>query len=350
VQSLLVFNLSIRRKLRITPLVLLISVSVFAQQRPHYTQYIMNNYILNPAISGIENYIDVKLSARNQWVGLSGAPTTFYATVHGPIGKSDFKTNATSFDMKGENPRGRQYWESYTAAPPHHGIGLTVLNYRTGYINRFTSYATYAYHLGISDQMSLAAGFGAGLSGTSINRSRIELANPIDPAIGAAAGQFHKMTPELNAGLWLYGADFFAGLSAQQIIPVKTNLVDSSIYRSTLVPHIMATAGYRFFISETVTALPSVMTRYIPSMPIYMDLNVKFQYLDRLWLGASYRFKEGYAAMAGVNVSSTFNISYSYDLNYSKYLLGTMHRGTHEIVLGFMLNNGYGDMCPRNVW
>ena len=74
----------------------------FAQQRPHYTQYILNNYILNPALSGIENYTDVKLSARDQWVGLNGAPQTFYFTIQGPIGKKDYRTNATSFDMPGE--------------------------------------------------------------------------------------------------------------------------------------------------------------------------------------------------------------------------------------------------------
>ena len=69
-----------------------------AQQRPHYTQYIMNNYIVNPAIGGIENYVDVKLSARNQWIGIEGAPKTFYATIHGAIGKSDYRESATSFD------------------------------------------------------------------------------------------------------------------------------------------------------------------------------------------------------------------------------------------------------------
>ncbi|RYZ27739.1 MAG: type IX secretion system membrane protein PorP/SprF, partial [Sphingobacteriales bacterium] len=31
-----------------------------AQQKPHYTQYIMNQYILNPAITGIENYTDIE--------------------------------------------------------------------------------------------------------------------------------------------------------------------------------------------------------------------------------------------------------------------------------------------------
>src|SRR6266487_658276 len=100
----------------------------FAQQRPHYTQYILNNYILNPALSGIENYTDLKISARDQWVGFNGAPRTVYLTIHGPLGKKDYKTSPTSFNIPGENPRGNSYWESYTASENHHGIGLTVLN------------------------------------------------------------------------------------------------------------------------------------------------------------------------------------------------------------------------------
>ena len=341
----------ITRMPRLLPIlmILLLTGTVNGQQRPHYTQYILNNYILNPAISGIENYTDVKLSVRNQWVGIPGAPTTFYATVHGPIGKKDFKSNATSFDMKGENPRGRQYWEDYTASPPHHGVGFTMMNYRTGYINRFMAYGTYAYHQGIGPKTTLAAGFGAGIGGTSLDRTKVELANPIDPAIGQGTS-VNNISPEFNAGLWLYGADFFAGVSVHQIIPTKLELVDDAYYGSTLVPHLFATAGYRLFMTEDWTVLPSVMMRYINAMPLYVDINAKFQYQDRFWLGGSYRIREGFAAMAGINISQMFNLSYSYDINNASYLLGPMQKGTHEIVLGFLLNNGYGDMCPRNVW
>ena len=65
--------------------------SLQAQQKPHYSQYVLNQYILNPALTGIENYVDVKLSHRHQWVGLEGAPVTTYATIHGAIGKQDFR-------------------------------------------------------------------------------------------------------------------------------------------------------------------------------------------------------------------------------------------------------------------
>src|SRR5262245_24321018 len=85
--------------------------AVCAQQKPIYTQYILNNYIINPAISGIENYTDIKISHRNQWVGINGAPVTTYLSVQGPIGKQDYRTSATSFQVPGENPRGRSYME-----------------------------------------------------------------------------------------------------------------------------------------------------------------------------------------------------------------------------------------------
>ncbi len=157
------------------------SILLIAQQRPHYSQYIMNNYIVNPAIGGIENYIDVKLSIRNQWVGFDGAPKTFYATIHGPISKKDYRSTFTSFDTKGMNPRGKYYWEDYTSAAPHHGLGMTVVNYSTGYINRLTGFATYSYHLGITDKTSLAAGFG--LCNDFMNTLSFEVQFPIPVAL-----------------------------------------------------------------------------------------------------------------------------------------------------------------------
>src|SRR5215217_4280040 len=127
-----------------------VGIFASAQQRPHYTQYILNNYVLNPAISGIENYVDLKLSARDERVGLNGAPQTAYFTIHTPIGKADFKTSATSYAIPGENPRGRSYWEEYTASEPHHGVGLSIIADKTGNFTRTTVAASYAYHIGLS--------------------------------------------------------------------------------------------------------------------------------------------------------------------------------------------------------
>jgi type IX secretion system PorP/SprF family membrane protein len=330
--------------------------AVIAQQRSHYTQYILNNYILNPALSGIENYTDVKASVRSQWVGLNGAPKTLYFTIHSPIGKQDYKTSATSFNVPGENPRGNSYWESYTASEPHHGVGMSIVNDKTGNFNRFTANVSYAYHLALDARTNLSAGFAAGITTVGLNADGKAFfgPNPSDPAIGGvAAKELRKLKPDLSFGLWLYSADYFIGLSGQQIIPQKLSFVDDATFKSTgkLVPHVFLTAGYRFLLSDDINAIPSVMVKYISGAfknDYQAELNLKLQYQDLFWVGGSYRQFDGYAGMVGVNVGNTFNVGYAYD--FTKTDLRTFSKGTHELMIGFLIGNRYGDTCPRNVW
>jgi type IX secretion system PorP/SprF family membrane protein len=322
-----------------------------AQQRPHYTQYILNNYIINPAVAGIENYTDVKVSHRHQWVGLDGAPVTTYITIHGPLKKSAYeRENPTTFRAAGENPRGKAYWQDYTAADPHHGIGFTMMNDRTGPLNRFSVAATYAYHLGISERTSLSAGISAGVQNMTLNASKLNFEFPVDPAV-AGSGYLNKLRPDVSAGLWMYSANYFVGLAAQNILPSKLTFAEDTLTVTSsgkLVPHLFLSAGYRVFLNDDISLLPSATLRYITPMPIGVDLNAKVQYQDLVWAGASYRFQDGISGMVGVNVNSSFNIGYSYDYTTSR--LNTVSRGSHEIVVGFLLGNKYGDWCPRNIW
>ncbi|KAA2239981.1 type IX secretion system membrane protein PorP/SprF [Chitinophaga agrisoli] len=326
---------------------------VTAQQQPHYTQYIMNPFIINPAVAGIENYWDVKASHRHQWAGLNGSPVTTYLTVHGPLRKSDYpQASPTGFDIEGENPRGRAYWMQYEAPPSHPGVGFTMLNDRTGPLSRFSFSGTYAHHIGLAPRTSLSAGISVGMQSISLDASKLELQDPNDPVI-AGSGLLNKWKPEIAAGLWLYSADYFIGLSAQNIVPMNLGfdegkVVGDSLYRGKLIPHLFLTTGYRMWLSDDLSLLPSVMFKYITAAPVSFDVNAKVQYRDRVWVGASYRYNDGVAGMLGINISSTFNIGYSYD--YTGSSLNTVSRGSHEIMIGFLIGNKYGDLCPRNIW
>lgn len=336
--------------------VFLVATVSYGQQRPHYTQYILNSYVLNPALSGIENYTDLKMSARDQWVGLNGAPKTAYLTIHGALGKKDYKSSATSFSIPGQNPRGNAYWENYTASEPHHGIGMIVVNDRTGSFNRFSASGTYAYHLGLSPVINLAAGFSAGVTVVSVDRSKHDFTgggDPNDPATASLSNELNKVRPDLGAGLWLYSSNYFLGLSAQQIIPQKLVFTDDAaiVEKGRLIPHVFFSGGYRFLLNEDINAIPSFMLKYINGSSnnnFQVEGNVKLQYRDLMWVGGSYRHEDGYAAMLGFNVGNTFNVGYAYDFTTTE--LNTVSRGTHEVVIGFLLGNKWGDTCPRNVW
>ena len=103
--------------------------------------------------------------------------------------------------------------------------------------------------------------------------------------------------------------------------------------------------------NDDINAIPSMMLKYIQGSSennFQVETNIKFQYRDLLWIGGSYRYQDGYAAMLGVNVSNTFNVGYAYDFTTTK--LNTVSRGTHEIVLGFLIGNTYSGACPRCNW
>ncbi|MES2431459.1 MAG: type IX secretion system membrane protein PorP/SprF [Bacteroidota bacterium] len=325
-----------------------------AQQKPQYTQYILNNYILNPALSGIENYVDIKISHRHQWVGLTDAPVTSYITIQGPIGKQDYNTNATTlFEVPGTNPRGKEYWENYSSSPAHHGVGLQIVDDKAGQFVSTSVFGTYAYHLPIGKRANLSAGIGIGASSIRLNTNNLLFehnSQQVDPAV-FGNGTTGKTKIDMNAGLWLYASNYFIGFSAMQLLPQRIDFSDDQTRKNAgkMAPHIFATAGYRFLLSEDFNVLPSVMFKSISPIPMQIDLNMKLAYKDKAWVGASYRNKYGFAGMAGFNAMNLFTLSYSYD--YSVTQINTVSSGTHELILGFILGNKYNsDTCPKNVW
>lgn len=326
----------------------------YAQAKPSYTQYILNNFILNPAIAGIENYTDIRCSYRNQWTGINGAPKTGYLTIHMPIGKKDNGTTATSFEKKGINPRGQEYWGLYEAAPAHHGAGLVLLNDKAGYINRWSLYGNYAYHQPVGLKTTLSLGFSAGLSGVSLDREKIFFGtmDPNDPAIGYANNELSKIKPELGAGLWLYSNRYFVGASVLNVIPGKNRFVLNDRYGATFTPNYFFTAGYRINVYDDFNLIPSFMYQYWQPQLSGLHTNLKLQYRDIFWTGAGYRFSDlisGYSALAGFSVSNTLNMSYSYEVA-STSRLRNYTGNTHEIMIGLILGNRFGDGCPRNIW
>ncbi|MFP5039379.1 type IX secretion system membrane protein PorP/SprF [Parasediminibacterium sp. JCM 36343] len=333
-----------------------------AQQRPYYTQYILNNYLINPAVAGIDNYTDIKASHRVQWVGLTDAPVTTYLTISAPTKKKlydiDRETPTSVYPSGTNNMLGGT---PYQPPDSHGGVGFTILNDKTGPLNRFAAYGTYAYHLNLTSTTNLALGVSAGITQMSLDASKLNFdgsANGTgggsDPAVGTSTGILNKINPDISAGLWLYSKNYFIGLAAQQIVPDKlyftdySNSSDSVKTVGKFVPHIFAQAGYKFELDEDLTLLPSVLVRYISPLPVGFDINTKLEYQNKIWVGGGYRYQDGFTAMLGLNINYSINIGYSYD--YTTSALNAISRGTHEILVGFLIGNKYDDYAPRHAW
>jgi type IX secretion system PorP/SprF family membrane protein len=324
-----------------------------AQAKSSYNQYILNNFVLNPAQAGIENYTDIKVSTRNQWTGINGSPVTTYVTAHKPLGKTDYNTSPTSNAVPGQNPRGREYWKEYTAPDPHHGVGIIAMVDKAGYINRWNVSLAYAYHKPISTKTTIAAGFTGGVSGINIDRTKATFSdNVTDLALGLAATDTRKIKPEVGAGLMVYSAKFFGGISVLNIIPGKAKFTTADKYGTYFTPNYFATVGMRASLGEDFTLIPSIMVQYWQPQLLGAHANAKLLYMDKAWLGASYRYSDflkGYSAMAGFNFSNTVNVGYSYEVATNSRLR-TYTGNTHEVIFGFTIGNKYSDACPKNVF
>lgn len=313
-----------------------------AQQRPQFTQYFFNNYLINPAISGIERYIDTKVGYRTQWVGLSGAPVTSFLYAYMPVGKNYIYSNSGSFAGEGNDPNSRSYLQNYTAAEPHHGVGFNVIKDQAGPFNSLNFNVSYAYHMGLSPRLNLALGVNAGLSNDNLDIEKIDADKRNDPAVQNSLGNFTN--PDAGVGVWLYGPSFFLGASAQQLLASMSKIT----YGGKEVPHFYLTGGYKFMVADNISVLPSVMLKYANPSPLTVDVSARVMFRDVFWLGGGYRQGDSFAAIAGFNMGSFINLSYSYDFTTSD--LNAVSRGTHEIILGLLLNNRYKVSCPQMLW
>jgi type IX secretion system PorP/SprF family membrane protein len=325
--------------------IVLSTLVTVAQQRPQYTQYVFNNLLLNPAVTGIENYTDVKAGYRSQWTGLQGAPITSYLTVDAPLGNAFLQGDASAFPASGgENPSSRLYTQNYMAAEPHHGIGFTLVSDVAGPITQTNIDATYAYHIGISSNVNLSLGVSAGMSRISLNTSELSLETPIDPAI--ANGNNSQWKPDLGTGVWLYASNYYVGASVQQLLPTNLYFSTNNYNQSKTVPQYFLTSGVKLFLTDDITLMPSFLIKVINPEPVTYDINAKLSFQDKFWFGGSYRHDDSFGVLAGVNISSFINIGYSYDITTSA--LNTVSNGTHEIVISLLLNNRYKVTCPQH--
>lgn len=320
----------------------------FAQQKPQYTQYVFNNFLLNPAVSGIENYTDVKAGYRSQWTGLEGAPVTSYLTINTPIGQNFLQGDATAFPANGGiNPSSRLYTQNYMAAEPHHGIGFMLVSDKAGPITQTNIDATYAYHLGLTERLNLAVGVSAGVSHASLDLTKLSFENQSDPLLNR--GSNGQWKPDLGVGVWAYSSSWYLGASVQQILPQNLYFsTENAVNQSKTVPHFFVTGGVKVFVSDDITLMPSFLVKVINPVPVTFDVNAKLSFQDKFWIGGAYRKDDSYSVLAGFNISSFVNVGYSYDITTSA--LRTVSNGTHEIVIGILLNNRYKVTCPQHTF
>jgi type IX secretion system PorP/SprF family membrane protein len=297
---------------------------VEAQQMPLFSQYIENGFLLNPAMAGSRQYSPIRLSIRQQWVGVDGAPETQALSYNTNLGKA-----CTTCPVYG-NP--------FASRNNKMGVGLGgyVFNDSYGVVSRTGMEFSYAYHLRLSGRKYGSSGtkLSFGLGGLFYQYKFDGSAVPADDPLYTGTDEV-SYVPDANFGVYLYNDDYFVGISMAHLFQSSVRLGDDNFQDDLMKRHLYAMAGYTFHVSETVDFEPAVIVRKTFDSDLYYDISSKL-FIQNFWLAASYRTNNQIVGMIGLNYDRYY-FGYSYDY-YSDNLVASSSNGTHEITLGINLD------------
>ena len=287
-------------------IILLIFVSVvelFAQQLPQYSNYMINDYVMNPAIGGTNPYFAAKSNNRYQWVGITDAPRTYILSVNGPTKSQKV------------------------------GLGGLLFTDIVGPTRRTGFYFSYAYNFKIAEKVKVSFGLSGGLLQFAVDGSKITLRDPGDNVI--TNNYMNVLMPDFGAGVYVYSTDhkWYVGASVPQVMQSKIKFYDySSASLSSLATHMYATAGYKFSLNDDFKIEPSTCIKYVSPAPLQFDIGVRAIYKDKLWVGGAFRYLDAVSVMVGYILQENITFAYSYDFtttNIRKY-----SSGSHELMIG----------------
>ena len=275
---------------------------LFAQQLPQYTNYMLNNYVMNPAVAGYNNYFEGVSNNRYQWTGITDAPRTYILSVCGPT---------KSLNV---------------------GLGGLMFTDIVGPTRRTGFYLSYAYHIKVAEKIKVSMGLSGGVLQFMVDASKITLRDPSDLVF--STGLQSVVAPDFGAGVYAYSTDkkWYAGASMPQILQNKINFFEySSSKLSKLATHFYITGGYNYKLNENFTLEPSALIKFVKPAPVQFDLGIRARYKEKMWVGAAYRYQDAFSVMIGYTMQENLTFAYAYDLTTSN--IRKYSSGTHELMI-----------------
>ncbi|MCM4158381.1 type IX secretion system membrane protein PorP/SprF [Antarcticibacterium flavum] len=317
---------------------LLAPVKIKAQEViPTYSDYLTDNlYLLHPSMAGASNFNKIRLTARQQWFDVKNAPSLQTLSIHGRMGERV-------------------------------GVGGIAFNDQNGNYSRRGVYATFAYHLLFSrselDLNQLSFGISGGIIQHSLDQSNFTV---FDPALGS--GNLSDFYGNMDVGVSYYYFDFFAHLTAKNILGVKRELFYSDAVPNNQRKYLVS-AGYVFNPrGKRWSYEPSLLFQWREqTAERAIDVNFKaYRDLENglLFGGLSYRrsFEGAEYTTSGQEVRSQqlqyftpflgmeykrFLFAYTYSHQVNSVVLST--QGFHQITLGYNFGENrarYDCVCP----
>ena len=277
---------------------------VLGQQNTQFTQYIVNELIINPAYAGAEQALSISLLNRSQWSGVDGAPTTQALTAHSLIKEQKI------------------------------GLGLVMMNDKIGVHNSFNTAASFSYRIELNNKAYLSFGLQAGIiqNKSDYNSLAGQVQNTNDPKLNS--GNLSETNFEFGSGVYFITPRLNLGISMPNML-YKTAPSDSISY-SLFNNNLYFLVRYRIPVSTNIMLQPGLIVRYANGLPIYTDINLSAIINKVLLVGVSYRIKESVNPILQAKITPQFKIGYSFD--YPLANENSFGSNSHEFMISYLFS------------
>lgn len=296
------------KRLLLVLLLFVIFTDVQAQQDPHYTQYMYNMSVMNPAYAGSKENLSMGLLYRKQWVEIEDAPTTATFFGHSAVGKNV-------------------------------GLGLSVISDKIGPVEENNIYGDFSYTIQLGGEHKLAFGLKTGLTFHKVGLFSDVYSSLPDADDPAFQENINNTYFNIGTGLFYYTDKYYLGFSVPNMLKSKhlDLRVNGDEYEfGSEASHFFLTGGYVFDLNENIKFKPFFMLKSAFNVPASLDLSTNFLFNQKFEVGATYRLDDSFGAMVNYAVLPNLRIGYAYDHIVSDLKVTTP--SSHEIILLYDLN------------
>ncbi|PLX08811.1 MAG: hypothetical protein C0596_05810 [Marinilabiliales bacterium] len=271
-----------------------------AQQLPLYSQYMMNDFFINPAIAGSKDYSPVLLSIHKQWIVINESPSTQTLSGHTMLENNNV------------------------------GLGAIIFNDDFGPESHIGLQAIYSYHFHIDRLNKISLCLAAIAMQYKMDQRFFNLTIYDDPAITYMVEK--TIVPDATFGVYAYGKKYYAGITAAHLFESKLK-INRNLDDNTMVRNYFAMGGYKFTFpnSPQFEIEPSVLIKMTEVTPPQFDINIKMYYEQDYWFGMSIRPEDSFIAAIGFK-HKQYYFGYAYDFTFSDLSAYTF--GSQEIIFG----------------
>ncbi|MEO1260122.1 MAG: type IX secretion system membrane protein PorP/SprF [Bacteroidota bacterium] len=303
-------------------IILLFSITAFGQQEQHFTNFVYNQQMYNPAYVGSRNTPSFTGLHRSQWLGFEGAPSAQVVSFQTPIMKQ------------------------------RAGIGGTIARQGLGISYSWFGSAAYSYNLRITQEIDLRIGLQATLEylGIDFSDPKVVTVSQVDPSL--SDGNFEdQYIGNVGVGLYLTYKDlFYFGASSPQLYPNDISFNDLVSDQAKAFPHRYFNLGAIIPATDDLEIMPNMLIKWVQHAPVDVDLNIMARYLKKFTGGLAYRTGGGGTSSSGESVDvllfyqfdQKIGAGLSYDMTLSD--IKDYSSGSIELVVRYDLRDEKGNL------